>query len=57
MCKQNDDRINIEDFVNVFIETEDTINFRIQLDRSKIEEYKAKKQDLRIKRENEFADT
>lgn len=38
MCHSENGFINIDDFITQFLETEDTINFRIQLDKSKIDE-------------------
>ena len=38
MSKGSNNRINIEDFITVFLETDDTINFRIQMDRGKKQE-------------------
>ena len=53
IIKKHDGRITIEDFINQFIETEDTINFRIQFDQTSIEELKQNKDELIKLREYE----
>lgn len=54
IIKKSDGKIDIEDFIGVLIETEDTINFRIQLERAKINELLNKKEEIISSKEAEI---
>jgi len=46
IVKGEKDKMNLSDFINQYVDTEDTLNFRIDLDKKRIEELIMKKETL-----------